>query len=120
MAKHQNGNYLNPLGMKMGVLVKGKQVQTQLAPPFNQVPNIGGVKHQVHHKFVVCGFNGPDPVVFCGSSNLASGGEENNGDNLLTIRDKDIATGFPIEALSLVYHFNFLDSTPTGQHKKKC
>ena len=58
-------------------------------------------------------------MVFCGSSNLASGGEENNGDNLLTIRDKDIATVFAIEALSLVDHFNFLDSTATGKDKKK-
>jgi hypothetical protein len=73
----------------------------------------------VHHKFVVCGFNGDDPVVFCGSSNLASGGEENNGDNLLAIHDADIATVFAIEALSLVDHFNFLDSTATGADKKK-
>jgi phosphatidylserine/phosphatidylglycerophosphate/cardiolipin synthase-like enzyme len=119
ISDNPNGIYLYPIGKKTGVLVTGKPVQTQLPPPFNQVPNIGGVKHQVHHKFVVCGFNGPDPVVFCGSSNLASGGEENNGDNLLTIRDKDIATVFAIEALSLVDHFNFLDSTATGKDKKK-
>jgi phosphatidylserine/phosphatidylglycerophosphate/cardiolipin synthase-like enzyme len=114
ISDNPNGIYLYPVGKKTGVLVTGKPVQTQLPPPFNQVPNIGGVKHQIHHKFVVCGFNGDDPVVFCGSSNLASGGEENNGDNLLTIRDKDIATVFAVEALALVDHFNFLDSTATG------
>lgn len=119
ISDNPNGIFLYPIGQTRGVLVTGKPVQTQLPPPFNQVPNIGGVKHQVHHKFVVCGFNGDDPVVFCGSSNLASGGEENNGDNLLTIRDKDIATVFAIEALSLVDHFNFLDSTATGPAKKK-
>ena len=46
--------------------------------------------HQIHHKFVVCGFNGLDPVVYCGSSNLALGGEQANGDNLLEIHDADV------------------------------
>jgi hypothetical protein len=63
----------------------------------------------VHHKFVVCGFNGDDPVTYCGSSNLALGGEESNGDNLIAIHDADIATVFAIEALALVDHFEFLD-----------
>lgn len=113
------GIYLYPVGKKNGVLVTGKPVNTQLPPPFNQVRNIGGVGHQVHHKFVVCGFNGSDPVVYCGSSNLALGGEENNGDNLLTIRDGDVATVFAIEALALVDHFNFLDRVAKGPKAKK-
>jgi hypothetical protein len=73
-----------------------------------------GAGHQVHHKFVVCGFNGDDPVVYCGSSNLALAGEQVNGDNLLCIRDADIVTAFTIEALLLIDHFNFLDSTAKG------
>jgi hypothetical protein len=99
---------------KTGVLVTGKPVKTQLPPPFNQVPNIG-FGHQIHHKFVVCGWGGPEPVVYCGSSNLALGGEEQNGDNLLAIRDPDVVTAFAIEALSLVDHFQFLDRTSTGK-----
>jgi hypothetical protein len=51
---------------KTGVLVTGKPVRTQLPPPFNQVPAVG-LGHQIHHKFVVCGFNTRDPVVYCGS-----------------------------------------------------
>ena len=58
---------------------------------------------------MVCGLNGGDPVVYCGSSNLASGGEAENGDNLLSIHDADVATVFAIEALGLVDHYNFLD-----------
>jgi phosphatidylserine/phosphatidylglycerophosphate/cardiolipin synthase-like enzyme len=104
-------------GTKQGVLVTGKPTSTVLPPPFDQVPNVGGVGHQVHHKFVVCGFNGDDPVVYCGSSNLASGGEQENGDNLLAIHDGDIATAFAIEAVGLVDHFNFLDKYAT--HKAK-
>jgi hypothetical protein len=113
------GISLYPLGKKTGVLVTGKPVNTQMPPPFNQVPNIGGVGHQIHHKFVVCGFNGDNPVVFCGSSNLAQGGETNNGDNLLAIYDGDVATVFAIEALLLVDHFDFLDRSAKPKAKKK-
>lgn len=95
---------------KTGVLVTGKPVRSQLPPPFNQVPSLG-LGHQIHHKFVVCGFNGPAPVVYCGSSNLALGGEQKNGDNLLEIHDPDVVTAFAIEALALVDHFQFLNRT---------
>jgi phospholipase D-like protein len=97
---------------KTGVLVTGKPVRTQLPPPFNQVPGVG-LGHQIHHKFVVCGFNTKDPVVYCGSSNLALGGEENNGDNLLEIHDPEVVTAFAIEALALVDHLQFLDRYQT-------
>ena len=113
------GTFLYPLGKKTGVLVTGKPVNTRLPPPFNQIPNIIGLGHQIHHKFVVCGFRGDDPVVFCGSSNLALGGEQANGDNLLAVYDGDVATVFAIEALLLVDHFNFLDSTAQGAKSKK-
>jgi hypothetical protein len=101
-------------GTRNGVLVTGKPARTRLPPPFNQVPGIGGVGHQIHHKFIVCGFNGDDPVVYCGSSNLALGGEESNGDNLVAIHDGDVATVFAMEALALVDHFDFLDRSATG------
>lgn len=96
-----------PVGAQTGVLVTGKPTKSRLPKPFNQVPSLG-FGHQIHHKFVVCGFNGPDPVVYCGSSNLAFVGETVNGDNLLAIRDADVAAAFAIEALALVDHFNFL------------
>ena len=95
-------------GKKTGVLVTGKPASTVLPPPFDQVPGVG-LGHQVHHKFVVCGFNSADAVVYCGSSNLAAGGEAANGDNLLAIHDSDVATVFAIEAVGLVDHFNFLN-----------
>jgi hypothetical protein len=95
-------------GKTTGVLVTGKPVDTQLPPPFDQVPGVG-LGHQVHHKFVVCGFRDDDAVVYCGSSNLALGGEERNGDNLLAVHDRDVATAFAIEAVLLVDHFQFLD-----------
>jgi hypothetical protein len=106
-------------GKRYGVLVTGKPGKSELPPPFNQVRDISGVGHQVHHKFVVCGFNRSDPVVYCGSSNLAQGGEASNGDNLLAIRDAGVATAFAIEAIGLVDHFEFLDRLPASATKKK-
>jgi hypothetical protein len=101
------GTYLYAPGKKTGVMVTGKPGKTTLPPPFDQVPVPPG--HEIHDKFVVCGLNGGDPVVYCGSSNLATGGEAANGDNLLEIHDADVATAFAIEALLLVDHYNFLD-----------
>src|SRR5277367_2143896 len=119
ISDNPGGIFLYPAGKTTGVLVTGKPINTQLPPPFDQVRNIGGVGHQVHHKFVVCGFNGSDPVVYCGSSNLALGGEQANGDNLLAIHDGDVATAFALEAIALVDHFNFLDHVANGPKAKK-
>ena len=102
-----NGIFLYAPAQATGVQVTGKPGQVTLPPPFDQVPSPPG--HEIHDKFVVCGLNGGDPVVYCGSSNLASGGEAANGDNLLAIHDADVATAFAIEALGLVDHYNFLD-----------
>jgi len=113
-----DGIQLYKPGTTSGVLVTGKPADTFLPPPFSQVPGVG-IGHQVHHKFVVCGFNRDDAVVYCGSSNLALGGEKANGDNLLAIFDKDVATAFAIEALSLVDHFHFLDSAQGSAKTKK-
>jgi hypothetical protein len=96
-------------GEATGVLVTGRPKSPLLPPPFNQVPSLGSFYHQIHHKFVICNFNGDDPVVYCGSSNLALLGEQENGDNLIAIHDGDVATAFALEALALVDHFQFLN-----------
>jgi hypothetical protein len=41
----------------------------------------------MHRKFIVGGFNGSNPVVYCGSSTLAETWEQLKGDNLLVIYD---------------------------------
>jgi hypothetical protein len=67
----------------------------------------GGTGRVIHHKFVVCDFNSDDPVVFCGSSNLAKGGETSNGDNLIEIHNADMANYYAIEAIRLFDHYTF-------------
>jgi hypothetical protein len=52
-------------------------------------------------------FKSKEAVVYCGSSNLALLGEQQNGDNLLAIYDEDVATAFAIEAIRLIDHFHF-------------
>ncbi|HEX5415576.1 MAG TPA: phospholipase D-like domain-containing protein [Chloroflexota bacterium] len=75
-------------------------------PPFGK-EFTGGMGQVIHHKFVVCDFNGDNPVVFCGSSNLAAGGESANGDNLLAISDRRVVTAYAVEALRLYDHYRF-------------
>lgn len=67
----------------------------------------GNAGNMVHNKFVVTDFNGANPTVYTGSSNLAGGGEKNNGDHLIRIEDRKIAVVYAIEALRLFDHFHF-------------
>jgi phosphatidylserine/phosphatidylglycerophosphate/cardiolipin synthase-like enzyme len=93
---------------KRGVLVAGKKAGDHvLPPPFDKESGIPGIA--IHHKFVVVDFKEEDPVVYCGSSNLAFNPEQNNGDNLIEIRDSETVTAFAIEAIRLVDHFHFRD-----------
>jgi hypothetical protein len=93
---------------RSGELVYSKADPETFPPPFsNELQVHGAAAHVVHHKFVVVDFNGANPVVFGGSSNLAEGGETHNGDNLFAIYDRAIATAFAIEGLRLVDHYAF-------------
>jgi hypothetical protein len=67
----------------------------------------GGAGQVIHHKFVVCDFNEKSPVVFCGSSNFAEGGEKSNGDNLIAVQDQDVAVCYAVEAIRLYDHYRF-------------
>jgi hypothetical protein len=116
------GIFLYKPSRKDGVLVTGKSGKAKLPLPFKKEASIGNA-HQVHHKFVVCGFNTKHPVVWLGSSNLAESPEQKNGDNLIVIHDEDIVTAFGLEALALIDHFHFrnvhLNKTDTGKAKPK-
>jgi hypothetical protein len=89
-----------------GVLVPFGYLHSKVPVPFRAEWN-GGMGQVIHHKFVVIDFNDPNPVVFCGSSNLAQGGEQANGDNLLAIEDPAVAALYAVEAIQLVDHYDF-------------
>ena len=67
----------------------------------------GGRGINIHHKFVVTDFNLEAAKVFTGSSNLAPSGEKGNGDNLILIEDRKVATAYAIEALRVFDHLHF-------------
>lgn len=76
----------------------------------------GGKGINVHHKFVVTDFSWPTAKVFTGSSNHSVSGERNNGDHLLMIEDRRVATAYAIEALRMFDHLHFrvaMSSTQT-------
>jgi len=89
-----------------GVLVTATALAKNVPAPFAREAT-EGLAHKIHHKFVVVDFNDSDPVLFTGSSNLAEGGEENNGDNLLAIYDREMAVAYAVEAIRLVDHYHF-------------
>lgn len=105
----RKGMQLYTPGKKTGVRISGLSIATKLPKPFNNIIKVPGLGHSIHHKFVVVDFKGKNPVVYCGSSNLAYNPEQKNGDNLLEIRDKDVVTAFAIEAIRLVDHFHWLN-----------
>lgn len=67
----------------------------------------GGKGINVHHKFVVTDFSLPTAKVFTGSSNHSVSGEKNNGDHLVMIEDRKIATAYAIEAIRMFDHLHF-------------
>jgi hypothetical protein len=93
-------------GQSNGIIVPFSYLKGKVPPPF-QDEYSGGSGIVIHDKFVVVDFNGDNPVVFTGSSNLAAGGEKQNGDNLLAIYDKEVASAYGIEAIRLVDHYHF-------------
>lgn len=98
----------------MGDMTSFAALTKNVPPPFNAEFS-GGLGMHIHDKFVVVDFNAANPTVFTGSSNLAAGGEEDNGDSLAMIEDASIATMYAIEAVAMFdhYHFNNAASAAT-------
>src|SRR5215472_6167359 len=75
---------------QMGAMTSFAALTKNVPAPFKQEFS-GGAGMHIHDKFVVVDFNASNPTVFTGSSNLASGGETQNGDSLAMIQDAAIA-----------------------------
>ena len=90
------------LGAVTGYATLAKNVPQPFVQEFSGGPGI-----HIHDKFVVVDFNADKPVVFMGSSNLAAGGEHENGDSLCMIEDGAVANMYAIEAVALFDHYHF-------------
>jgi hypothetical protein len=73
----------------------------------------------LHHKFVVTDFNKPSAKVFTGSSNMAAGGEKENGDHIIMIEDGRVATAYAVEALRSFDHFHFRIAMQEADQKQE-
>ncbi len=91
---------------EMGEATGFAALRKNVPPPFDKEFD-GGPGMHIHDKFVVVDFNGANPTVFTGSSNLAAGGEQANGDSLARIEDAAIANMYAIEAVALFDHYHF-------------
>jgi len=100
-------------GSRRGIRIPFSYLSTHVPAPFRKEFD-GGFGQVIHHKFVVVDFNTDDAVVYTGSSNLAAGGEHNNGDNLLALRGRDIASLYAVEAVKLIDHYHFRAAMKTA------
>ena len=90
----------NPAPVFPAALTKG------LPEPFKSEPT-GGGGVRMHHKFVVIDFDKPTARVYLGSYNFSNPADTSNGENLLLIRDRRVATSYMIEGLSMFDHYEF-------------
>lgn len=67
----------------------------------------GGGGTRMHHKFVVIDFDKPSARVYMGSYNFSDAADRSNGENLLCIKDRRVATAYMIEALRIFDHYHF-------------
>ena len=86
--------------------VFASEIAKNLPEPFKSEP-VGGSGTRMHHKFVVIDFNKPSARVYLGSYNFSPTADKKNGENLLLIRDRKIATSYMIEALRIFDHYHF-------------
>jgi len=93
-------------------LVHSSALTGNVPAPFKTEPTglagktgFGGVR--MHHKFIVLDFDTPDARVYLGSYNFSEAADTENGENLLLIKDRIVATSYMIEAIRLYDHYRF-------------
>jgi hypothetical protein len=90
--------------------VEPEALTANLPEPFKSEPTglaSNGKGTRMHHKFVVLDFDRPTARVYTGSYNVSKPADLQNGENLLRIRDRRIATSYMVEALRLFDHYRF-------------
>ncbi|WP_095077269.1 phospholipase D-like domain-containing protein [Pseudomonas sp. Irchel s3h17] len=85
-------------------------LSANLPEPFKSEPTgqgANGLGSRMHHKFVVIDFDKPTARVYTGSYNFSKPADNENGENLLLIKDRRIAVSYMIQALTLFDHYHF-------------
>ncbi|MCV2487614.1 phospholipase D-like domain-containing protein [Flavobacterium sp. SH_e] len=81
-------------------------IAENIPEPFKKEP-VGGGGIRMHHKFLVIDFNTDNARVYMGSYNFSGVADSKNGENLLLIKDRKVATSYMIEALRIFDHYEF-------------
>jgi phosphatidylserine/phosphatidylglycerophosphate/cardiolipin synthase-like enzyme len=106
-------------------VVRSSALTGNVPAPFSTEPSglSGSSGHhrgtRMHHKFVVLDFDTDNARVYLGSYNFSEPADFDNGENLVLIKDRTVATSYMIEALRIYDHYRFRvareDEKPKGQ-----
>jgi phosphatidylserine/phosphatidylglycerophosphate/cardiolipin synthase-like enzyme len=105
-------------------IVRSSALTGSVPPPFRTEPsglsgkngNLRGTR--MHHKFVVIDFDKADARVYLGSYNFSEPADGENGENLVLIKDRTVATSFMIEAVRL-YDAYLFRNVNEGKKRKR-
>jgi len=94
-------------------------ISKNIPEPFKKEPS-GGGGIRMHHKFLVMDFNTDNARVYMGSYNFSGVADAKNGENLLLVKDRKVATSYMIEAVRIFDHYEFrlAKSKADGINKK--
>ncbi|WP_448045907.1 phospholipase D-like domain-containing protein [Bradyrhizobium liaoningense] len=104
-------------------VVRSSALTGNVPAPFSTEPSGlsgSGGQHRgtrMHHKFVVLDFDTDDARVYLGSYNFSEPADTDNGENLLLIRDRTVATSYMIEALRIYDHYRFRSTREDAKGK---
>lgn len=94
-------------------VVRAAALTGNVPPPFLTEPSgLSGPDGKqrgtrMHHKFLVLDFDKPTARVYLGSYNFSEPADDENGENLVLVRDRTVATSYMIEALRIYDHYVF-------------
>jgi phosphatidylserine/phosphatidylglycerophosphate/cardiolipin synthase-like enzyme len=100
------------------VVLRPEALIKNIPQPFKAEPT-GGGGTRMHHKFVVIDFDKPTARVYMGSYNFSLAADSSNGENLLLIKDRRIATSYMVEAIRLFDHYHFRVAQLEAKQKKE-
>lgn len=102
-------------------IVRSAALTGNVPPPFlteaSGLPGVDGNKRgtRMHHKFVVLDFDKPTARVYFGSYNFSLPADGDNGENLVCVRNRTVATSYMIEALRIYDHYVFRGASEDRQ-----
>jgi phosphatidylserine/phosphatidylglycerophosphate/cardiolipin synthase-like enzyme len=120
----EDGEPKGPLGVKLQkpngklTMVQPQELAKNAPQPFKGEPT-GGGGTRMHHKFIVIDFDKPTARVYMGSYNFSKAADLSNGENLLLIRDRRVATSYVVEAVRIFDHYQFRVAQADAKKAKK-